>query len=296
MKPRTPYTVFTAIFAALCCLFASCSSVPKKPVEIFTERIMAANQLDLANNTANQGRFADALLIINDSKRRAISVDDPSLIIKTAIYRGNILFSLGRSEEAFADWEAAQAEADRSGLKDLWALAGIYAARGNLLQLINSGSKNSIPEIRDQVSVLIALIKSDNIAQAMGYLVQGMCEKEMQRYADAEKSVRHAIDIHEKNRYLEEAAYDWYFLASIFSVSQRYDDALSALGNSISFDRRAENGFGLASSWQAMGEVYLKNNRREDSAASFNRASEIFLSIGLDDLAAVCSDKAAAAR
>jgi hypothetical protein len=53
----------------------------------------------------------------------------------------------------------------------------------------------------------------------------------------------------------------------------------------ISFDRRAENGFGLASSWQAMGEVYQKAGRDEESSSARSRAAEIFRAIGLDDKA-----------
>lgn len=264
---------------------ASCSSVPKKPVEVFTNRNMASNQLDLANSTANQGHYSDALLIIEDVLRVAVSVDDPPLISKAYIYRGNILFSLGRYDEAFSDWESASEEAGRSADNDLAALAQIYSARGRLMLLINSGAKDGVQELRDQVDGLVSSIKSDVVAQAMGYLVLGMTEKELQHYAEAEKAVRRALDIHDKNRYLEEAAYDWYFLASIFSVSGRYDDALQALQNSIAYDRRAENGYGLAADWQATGEVYLKKNMLPDSAAAFKRAADIYRANGLEDLA-----------
>ena len=277
-------------------IFASaCSSAPKKPAEIFTDRIMAAGQLDLANRTANQGRYEDALLIIEDARRLATGADDSPLLVKTSIARGNCLFSLGHHDEAFGDWEAARKEADSSGENDLSAMAQIYTARGRLILLINSGSKTGVEEIRDRVNVLTSSIKSDFLARAMGYLVLGMAEKELGNYTGAEKWVRQALEIHEKNRYLEDAAYDWYFIASIFSVSRRYDEALAALKSSIDFDRRAENGFGLASGWQAMGEVYLKKKQPDDSAAAFRRAADIFMAIGLEDAAKKAEAKASAA-
>ena len=252
---------------------------------------MASNQLEMANRMANQGKFGDALLILAESRRLAVSCDDPPLIIKTSIARGNFLFSMNRHDEAFTHWEAALTEAGRAGEKELESLAGIYRARARLMLIINSGGKNGVAEIRDEVNNLTATIKNDLQAQAAGLLVLGMAEKELGRYAEAEKAVRRAVEIHEKGRYLEETAYDWYFIASVYSVSQRYDEALSALNTAINFDRRAENGYGLASGWQAVGEVNLKKNQYADSEAAFRRAAGIYRAIGLEELAAAAEAK-----
>ena len=274
------------------CFFASCSSVPKRPLEVFVNRNMAANQLDLANRTANQGRYSDALMILEDARRFAESTDDPPLLIKTSLTRGNILFSMGQHGEAFENWNAALAEGENAGLGNLTSLARISICRGNLVLLMGSGNKTAVEDIRNQVNRHTASIKSDPAAQASGYLVLGMAEKELQRFREAERALRKALDLHEKNRYLEEAAYDWFFIASVYSVEGRYNDALTALKTSISLDRRAENGFGLASSWQAMGEVYLKAGSRGDAADAFRRAAAIFWSIDLDTEAAAAEAKA----
>jgi hypothetical protein len=53
----------------------------------------------------------------------------------------------------------------------------------------------------------------------------------------------------------------------------------------INFDRRAENGFGLASSWQAMGDVYQKAGRTQESLDAWSRAAEIYRALGLDNKA-----------
>ena len=297
--------LFVQRFAALLLFFivmVSCSSAPKKPAAVYTDRNMAVNQLDLANRMANQGRYEDALMILGDARRLAVSVDDPPLLIRTSIAYGNLLFSLGSHSEAFGHWESALVEAESSGERDLAALAHIYAARGRLMLIGNFASGNEAEEIRNQVNGFISSIRSDILAQAAGYLVLGMAEKELGRYAEAERAVRRALDIHEKNLYLEEAAYDWFFIASIFSVAGRYDDALAALQTAIDFDRRAENGFGLASSWQAMGEVYQKKSAAAVNAGSdrinavraFLRAAEIYRAIGLYEAAQNAEARAAA--
>jgi tetratricopeptide (TPR) repeat protein len=240
----------------------------------------------MANKTANQGRYEDALIVLEEARRLAVAADDPALRIKTALSRGNIYFSMGRHEEAFKDWESAVAEGEIVGQGDLTSLARIYIARGRLV--LNSPDWRaglSTEEIRDQIWVEILLIKNDVQAVAMGWMVLGMAEKELSHYPEAENAVRQALNIHEKGLFLEEAAYDWYLIASIRSVSKQYAAALEALAMAISFDRRAENGFGLASSWQAMGEVYLKDGKPTEAEAAFRRAVEIFRALRLDEAA-----------
>ena len=286
-KRDFPLLIFIGI-----CFFSSCSSVPKRPLEVFVNRNMAANQLDLANQIANQGRYSDAMLILDDATRYAVSTDDPPLLIKTSLTRGNILFSMGQHDEAFDNWDAALKEAESAKLGDLAGLARIDACRGRLVMLAGSGNKSAVEDLRNQINRQISSIKSDPAAQASGFLALGMAEKELQRYAEAERALRKALDLHEKNRYLEEAAYDWFFIASVYSVAGRYDDAVTALKTAISFDRRAENGFGLASSWQAMGEVYLKSNRRSEAISAFQRAAAIYRSIDLETEAVRADAKA----
>jgi tetratricopeptide (TPR) repeat protein len=273
------------LLLVLCSLLsAACSSAPSKPAEVYTNRNLAASQLDMANKTANQGRYQDALIVLEEARRLAVAIDDPALRIKTALSRGNIYFSMGRHDEALKDWESAAAEGEAAGQNALASLARIYMARGRLV-LADWRAGLSVEEIRNQLQLEISLIKNDNQAVAMGWMVLGMAEKELGRYPEAENAVRQALNIHEKGRFLEEAAYDWYLIASIRSVSNQYAAALGALGMAIAFDRRAENSFGLASSWQAMGEVYLKNGQSDEADAAFRRAVEIFRAIRLDDAA-----------
>ena len=299
--------LFTILFSLFIFLF-SCSTAPDRPEEILTERTMVARQLDLANQTANRGRFNDALLILDDARRFAISVDDPPLLIRTAISRGNILFALGRHEEAFFEWEAALEEAESSGNPSLASLARVYNARGRLILLAGSSadaaaSGNQMAEameIRDQIRSFITTLEPNTRDQAAGNLILGMAEKELGNYAEAERTARLSLDYHVKNLFLEEAAYDWFFIASVYSVSNRFDDALAALNNSISYDRRAENGYGLDSSWQAVGEVYLRKDpygeaSRQDAVRAFQRSRDIFSSLGLLDLAARAEARAVAA-
>ncbi|MCL2473121.1 MAG: tetratricopeptide repeat protein [Treponema sp.] len=296
-KTRFFFLLFVSLFSFFI-FFPSCSSVPKKPVEIFTDRIMAANQLNLANQTANQGRFEDALIILGEARRLALSTDDPELRIKTAMSRGNILFSLGRCDEAFTEWENASAEGDSSLLPVLAGMARIYEIRASLVLLANGEAvpgnngfaagydpNAAAGELINRLAIEMAAVKSDIPSTAAAYVTLGMAEKQLGRFTDAENTVRKALAIHDKSFSLVDAAYDWFIIASIRSVAGNYESALDALNQAISYDRRAENGFGLASSWQAMGEVYNKADRNEEAKTALRRAADIYRAIGLADLA-----------
>ena len=281
-KFQMPLYFLAAVFFALAA-FPGCSSAPKKPAEIFTDRIMAANQLNLANQTMTQGRYEDALLILEEARRLAVSCDDPQLRIRTSISRGNILFALGRETEAFGEWGSAAAEGDSAGEGVLAALARIYSIRAELV-LLSSGAGTAVQtaeELKTRLSREMAIVKSDPLAAAAGYVSLGLAEKHLGRWAEAESALRNAIGIHDKNSCLEDAAYDWYLIASVRSVAGNYNSALDALWAAVVFDRRAENGFGLASSWQAMGEVYQKAGRIQESGNAYRRAAEIYRAVGL---------------
>ena len=237
----------------------------------------------MANHNANRGRYDDALLILENARRLALSTDDPSLRIRTSISRGNILFSLDRRNEAFIEWENAAAEGDIEGYAVLAALARIHLIRARLMLLEHEADgKTAAGELKTLLEREMAAVSSDPHAASIGFITLGLAEKQMERWAEAENAVRRAYVFHERNMHLEEAAYDWFLIGSIRSLSGNYDSALEALRTAIRFDRRAENGFGLASSWQAMGEVYQKAGRTGESEAAFRRAAEIYRAIDLN--------------
>jgi len=280
-------SLFAVIF--LPAFFSGCSSAPRRPDEVFVLRNAAASQLSLANYNASQGRFADALLVLEDAWRLVVRTDDPALRVNAAIIRASILFSLDRYEEAFGSWESASTEADTSGLPLLAARARIYSIRARLVQLSNTHPEGGgvvdaeANQLRSRVLQEMTVVRADHNAVAAGYITLSMAEKQLRRWADAESAARNALRIYERNRMLEDAAYAWFIIASIRSVSGNHNAALEALRTAIDFDRRAENSFGLASSWHAMGDVYQNSGRHAEALAARRRAADIYRAIGLYD-------------
>jgi tetratricopeptide (TPR) repeat protein len=260
-------------------------------------------QLEAADKETDRGNYAGALTLAGEARRFAVRADDPVLIIRSGLSRGNILSFLGRPDEAQAAFEGALAEAERIGDAGLGALCRVYMARrlllaggGNAGDIAGGKAGGIAAKLRDQVKGELALMKADQNGLALGWTVIGLAEKELGNWAEAERAIKNALDIHVKDGRLELAAYDWYLTASIRSVSGRYQDALDALEEALSYDRRAENSYGLGMDWKAMGDVYQREGKDGAADIAYRRAAEIFRSINMETEAGEVEGKVTGGR
>ncbi|MDR3336345.1 MAG: hypothetical protein LBT16_03980 [Treponema sp.] len=265
-------------FFLLVFFIAGCSTAPKRLPDVLILRDSAYTQMDLANREADKGNYPLALELIGPARDLAIRTDDPVLLIKTNLSWGNALFSLGRKDEALKAWEEAALEADRTGDRELAALCGIYRERSRLFSVLG-GHGGGVEAIRDQVQNLLGQVRNDRFAQALGWTVIGLAEKELRRYAEAEGALKKSAAIHDAGFFLEQAALDWYLIASVRSTSGDYDGALAALNGALGYDRRSENSYGLGKDWQAMGDVLSKAGRAAEAAAAYRRSAAIFAAL-----------------
>ena len=252
----------------------SCSSAPKNPGDVYNLRNQAEAVLEAANKDAGRGSFENALLLLDECKRRAILADDSSLIIRSCLSRGNVLLSLGKTDEAFAEWEYAIAEAQKLGNAELLSVSRIFNARGGLIS-----GRTGAQAVFDEINRESVNIKNDRLYLAFSWQVKGLALRSLGSYRQAEDSVKHSLEIHERDRYLENASYDWYLIASIRSLAGDTTGALAALDASIALDRRIENSWGLAASWRARGDVYRKASRHNEADEAYRRALAIYLAI-----------------
>jgi tetratricopeptide (TPR) repeat protein len=269
------------LFSVLCgFLLVSCSSVPKRPAEVFVLQTMTETQLQIANTEADRGNYTEALSLLAEAWRMAVSTDRPALRVRVSIARGNVLFYLGRRQEAEVVWETAQEEAEAAGDTILAAVCRIYRQR-SALSADSSGAEGVLAAVQAEQGN----VKSDKLFTALAWTVIGLAEKELGRFENAEKSMRNALSIHEGGRYLEQAGYDWYLIASVRSVAENHQGALDALDAALGFDRRAENTFALGMDWTARGDVPRKMGREDEAVAAWRRGAEIFRSLLLEEQA-----------
>jgi tetratricopeptide (TPR) repeat protein len=256
----------------------SCSSKPKNQGDINQLRVQAETLLESGNRETGKGNYDNALILINESKRLATLADDLSLIIRSGLSRANVIYSLGRANEAFAEWEQALAEAQKFGNVELLSAAKLYLARGGLI-----AGRDSAKSVLDIVNSEQANIKINQLYIAVSWQVKGLALRLLGSYKEAEEAFIRSSEIHEKNLYFENASYDWYSIASSRSLSGDYTGAIQALEKSIESDRRIENSWGLAASYRAMGDVYRKAGKEQDALEAYNRSISIYKAMGNDN-------------
>ena len=274
MKKTKSYLKIISVIAALL-VSVSCSTAPKNPTDDFTLRSQAEASLNLGNTEADRNNYDTALMLLTESRQKAILADDPSLMIRTGLSLGNVLFALGREDEAFSQWQIALDEAERFADRELLSVSKIHFARGRLLS-----GKQSAQAVLDEVNRESSSIKSDKLYVAFSWYVKGLALRELGSLREAEDAIKRSLDIHEKDKYLLRAAYDWYLIASIRSTAGNTDGALQALNSAIVLDRRMENSWGLAADWRAMGDIYRKTGKTREAREAYLHAKAIFLSLG----------------
>jgi len=279
-KYRNPQSFFPISFHSrnsltllLMLTLIGCSSAPKNPGDVYDLRRRGETQLDQGNRQADRGGLEGAMVLLDEALRIAVIADDSGLRIRAGLSRGNVLFSLGRRDEAAESWNSALAEALRTGSQELAAVCRIHISRGRLLSSPDAAAAQAI---LDELNRDLALIKSDRMYTAFAWTVSALAEKELGRFAQAESALRRSLEIHEKDRNFELAAYNWFLAASFRSLSGDYPGALKALDSAIAYDRRIENSWGLANDWRAVGDVRKKSGDREAARAAYTRAAEIF--------------------
>jgi len=252
----------------------SCSTAPKVTGDINILRKSVEIGLESANREVGQGNFVNAENFLIEYKRMAILTDDSSLIVKVCLSYGNVLLSLGKTNDAYAEWDNAIAEAQKSRNKELLSVAKIFKARGNLL------SEKAAPQsVIDEVNREIVNIKN-NLYIAYSWQTKGLAQRTTGAYREAEESIKKSLDIHVKEKALENASYDWYTIASIRSLAGNTQGALQALESAVTLDRRIENSFGLAANWRAIGDIYRKMGKNEDALEAYKRSRAIFKAMG----------------
>jgi len=280
---RSHYSLFLCyLLPAVCYLFLACSSLPRNPGDVYDTRKDAETQLEMGTAQADRGSFAAALVFVNEARRLAVITDNSSLLIRSGLTLGNVLSALDNADGAFEAWNKALEEANLIGNRELAAVCRIHIARGKLL---SQDGKNAAQSVLDDVTRDLAMIRSDEMYIAFAWTVIGLAEKELGRYTAAEEAVRRALAIHEKNRSLELAAYDWFMTASFRSLSGDSGGAVKALESAIEFDRRTENSWALANDWQALGDVRKKAGNLDAARAAYTRAADIFRALGNSEAA-----------
>jgi len=258
--------------------FGSCSTSAKNTGDVYNLRAYAEKGIQAADKEAVQGNYTNAYALLTEYKRMAVLSDAPSLISRVCLSMGNVLFSMGEIDEAFSEWERAVLEAQKSKNSELLSVSKIFKAKGSLLS-----GRIAAQSVLDEVNRESVNIKKDALYTAFSWQVKGLALRALGSYREAETAFKSSLAIHEKEKTLENASYDWYTIASIRSLAGNSQGAIEALESAITMDRRIENSWGLAASYRAMGDVYRKAGKTQEALDAYARAKGIYEALKNDD-------------
>ncbi len=263
-------------------LLTGCSSAPERPAEIFTSRDAAQDQMEMARLAVMNRKPAVARQYLAEAWRLAVSTDDADTRIRVLLATGNAWYSEGVLEEATRLWQEAKTEADREAITLLSAAATVHIARGSLAEghpeqnMPLAEREERARTARAQIHAVLKDLQKDRLYTAFAWRVLALADKELGNTDAAVNEISESTGIHEAGQYLEDAAYDWYIKASIYSKAARYPEALNALEQALRFDRRAENAAGLGRDWMAVGTVLEKSGDPDGARSARVRARDIF--------------------
>jgi len=260
------------IFTAAIFIF-SCSSRPKNTGDINVIRKQTEKEFAVANKEAAKGNYEIAKTLLEECKRKAVSVDDWGLIIRCGLSLGNVMFSMGQ-DTAFTEWEKTVQLAQKHGNTELMSVSKIYQARGELIS-----GKSQAQTVLDTVNREASNIKNDKLYIAFSWQVKGLAYRALGSYKEAENAFKQSLSIHDKEKYLDNASYDWYNIASIRSMSGDTQGAIKAIEEAIKIDRRIENSWGLAANWRAMGDIQRKAGNSQAANEAYQRAKDIYTAL-----------------
>jgi tetratricopeptide (TPR) repeat protein len=270
-----PKTIHAAAALTLI-LLASCSSAPPKSDVVNDMKNQAADATAAGNRYLRLGRFDFALQFFTQALQLNTSVDNTEGIIKSYNSIGRAYIAIGDLTEAERILNRALPLASVAGRESLFAdttdaLAQLNLAKGNPEQAIA------------QLDKALALPEGKLTAQETAILNHdlGTAYKNTGDLARARDLFQKSLAVNLSADLMEEAAGDYYMIASVDSKQGDYAKADSNLQLALQLDKKMENSLGIAKDLYALGLVAAK--RKDDAAAYdyFKRSYNVYTSLGL---------------
>lgn len=293
---------------ALFCIsvfFIACSSAPKRQMVYSDITSRAYENYEKANGAIVRGEYDKAEKYLEDAYALAVSVDKNDLICKILLsavtYRiqypvvdmMELDFRLPVSVDALlSDAKVAASLSDEKQKPVLESIIRVYECRAKLFKAQNDEDSITNSEIQKLLDAEIKNLSKDPYYLAFLYRTKGEWSSFLMNYKDAAEDYEKAAEIHTKNRYLYEIAYDWYLCATCRSKEGRKDEALKAIQMALKYDRDAENTSAIAQDYMAAAYILCKKNPTDEDRKSAvfyaERAAQIYKSIGLLNQAELC--------
>jgi len=302
--------VFKKNFALILCaggilLASGCSSAPKRQM-VYTDITQHAyDNYEKANGAITRGEFEKAGKYLNDAYAQAVSIDKNDLICKILLSGITYRIQNPVAENSESDFElpfdvdvllsdakTAASLADEKTRPLLESVIRVYECRARLYKAQNDKDAVTNSEIQKVLDAEIKNLSKEPYYLAFLYRTKGDWSSFLMNYGAAAEAYKNAADIHTKNRYLFEIAYDWYLCAGAYSKDGKKSAAMDAVSNALKYDKDAENVTAIAQDYMAAANILVKKNptAEEKKQAVFyaEKAASIYRSAGYDQKAEDC--------
>ncbi len=265
----------------------SCSSAPKRSMQISTIYSSSFEMIESANSAILTGDYDNAAFFLSAAENQAMSIDNSDLLCSVALTRCALCLSYNPPHIEDADRQVQLAKtyikncsnpAKQQSIVNLNEVR-VAAAKGDaststLLRTLEENKKG---------------VKGDAYYEAQFSQVTGDVQKLAQNYSEADKAYSAAAKAFTDNRYLSEIGICWYKAAQVRSLGGNKDGALAAMEQAIFYDRAAENSMALGADYYAVGKILLKGSanaaQSQKAKEAFNHSADIYTSIKQDELA-----------
>ena len=265
MKNLKNYCIIL-IFSAI---IASCSSAPKRTMQISSNYQKASNRYEKANAQLITGEFNNAGANLSQAYDIAVCIDSEELLCKICLSAVVYKSSAKESAQFFTD----KTESDL--LKEAKQYAS-YSENNLLLQIckIYEAKIFGTEEYIKELESIEKNLSKEPFYQGYLFRTLGDLYSNKKDYATAAVEYKKAAEIHTKNRYLYEVGLDWYYAARSYSLAGNKKEAVSAIKNALKYDRDAENSAAIASDYKAYAQILSKHSPSQEEALQAERAMQ----------------------
>jgi len=262
----------------------SCSSAPKRAMQVNTIYKNVSTTLETANYAMISGNYSQAENLLNSAYKSAMSIDNYDLLTTVCLSYVSLYLSYQTpdTDNAQIYMDEAYLCASYSNNQDRNnALCDLSDVRLQL-SLNNTDYNAYISKLEKAKNS----IKSDLYNEGLFNSVEGDVYTHQQDYKKAEALYVNAVNIFTKECYLGEIGITWYKIAQVRSLGGNKKGALEAIQNAIKYDRDSENSIALGTDYYAMGLILNKGTPTETEAAQakycFEHSAQIFYAIGMN--------------
>jgi tetratricopeptide (TPR) repeat protein len=254
-----------AVLAAVL-LLGSCSSAPKKADETTDVKNRAAEAAQSGNSYYRQGRYDLALQFFTQALNENLSVDNEPGVVQSYNSLGRVYLAVGMAAEAESAFLKAAAIAVHLGGESQFVtsnnLGELYLRRGDAATALATFERVLGGSLSDMPPAQVGLLYH-NLGcayKATGDLVKAM------------EWLKKALTVNLDEKLYEEAAADYYMIASVHSKQGDYPAAAKNAELALEYDKRIENALGVVKDLTALGLIAMKAGDPATAYGYFQRS------------------------